>query len=80
MKFLFSIIVASLLLTGCSKSLSLDDQTKLLEYEKCLDAELEFARMAFDNAAEYKRAEFIRDQRNEAFLIAIKKKCQGFQP
>lgn len=80
MKFLFSIIVASLLLTGCSKSLSLDDQTKLLEYEKCLDAELAFARMAFDNAAEYKRAEFIRDQRNKAFLIAIKKKCQGFKP
>ena len=80
MKFLFSIFVAVLLLTGCSKSLSLDDQTKLLEYEKCLDAELAFARMAFDNAAEYDRAEFIRDQRNEAFLIAIKKKCQGFKP
>lgn len=80
MKFLFSIIVASLLLTGCSKSLSLDDQTKLLEYEKCLDAELAFARMAFDNADDYNRTEFILDQRSEAFLIAIKKKCQGFKP
>ena len=37
MKFLFSIIVASLLLTGCSKSLSLDDQTKLLEYGNVLE-------------------------------------------
>ena len=26
-----------LLLTGCSSSPSLEDQTKLLEYEKCLD-------------------------------------------
>jgi major membrane immunogen (membrane-anchored lipoprotein) len=80
MKLLVSLVTASLLLTGCSKSLSLDDQTKLLEYEKCLDAELAFARMAFDNAADYKRSEFIRDQRNEAFLIAIKKMCQGFKP
>jgi hypothetical protein len=36
--------------------------------------------MAFDNAAEYKRAEFIRDQRSEAFLITLKKICQGFKP
>jgi len=33
MKLLVSLVTASLLLTGCSKSLSLDDQTKLLEYD-----------------------------------------------
>jgi type IV pilus biogenesis protein CpaD/CtpE len=30
-------IVALLLLTGCASSPSLEDQTKLAEYEKCLD-------------------------------------------
>jgi len=80
MKLLVCLITASLLLTGCSKSISLDDQTKLLEYEKCLDVELAFARMAFDNAPDYKRTEFIREQRSEAFLITLKKKCQGFKP
>ena len=30
-----------LLLTGCASSSSLEDQTKLLEYEKCLDFERE---------------------------------------
>jgi hypothetical protein len=30
-------IVSLLLLTSCASSPSLEDQTKLLEYEKCLD-------------------------------------------
>ena len=30
-------IIGLLLLTGCGSSTSLEDQTKLLEYEKCLD-------------------------------------------
>jgi len=30
-------LVASLSLTGCASSPSLEDQTKLIEYEKCLE-------------------------------------------
>jgi hypothetical protein len=37
MKFGALGIVGLLLLTGCGSSTSLEDQTKLLEYEKCLD-------------------------------------------
>jgi len=30
-------LIACISLTGCTSSLSLEDQTKLIEYEKCLD-------------------------------------------
>jgi hypothetical protein len=43
-----------LLLTGCGSSPSLEDQTKLLEYEKCLDFLEMMNRDSSPNAFGYK--------------------------
>ena len=37
MKKSFAILLLLLLLAGCSGSPSIEEQTKLLEYEKCID-------------------------------------------
>jgi hypothetical protein len=43
-------LTAPLLLTGCATSPSLEEQTKLIEYEKCLDFQQRRASWGFDLA------------------------------
>jgi hypothetical protein len=40
-KSFFPLAVLVLILTGCSSSLSLEDETKLAEYSACLDGKTE---------------------------------------
>lgn len=37
MRKIASVLILTLLLVGCSTTLSLEDQAKLVEYEKCLE-------------------------------------------
>jgi hypothetical protein len=40
--YVFSVLLASaLFITGCSKSPSVEENTKLIEYEMCLETELQ---------------------------------------
>ena len=42
-------IVGLLLLTGCASSLSLEEQTRLIQYENCLASELELWKFTAQN-------------------------------
>lgn len=80
-KFSILSVAFLLLLTGCSSSLSLEDQTKLVEYEKCL--ENAFSLSLRDQEARglgsYQRSQFLESWLEEAQNFSLEK-CKKVRP
>jgi len=77
-------IVSLLFLTGCSSSPSIETQTKLVEYEKCLDNEISKSRLLTRSAeADYsvlgdKYTNYFYDMKND--YVAQIENCKSYRP
>ena len=73
-----------LLLTGCSSSLSLEEQTQLVEYEKCLDNEISKSNLVTRSAvAVYSvlgntYTNYFYDMKND--IKALISQCESLRP
>jgi len=81
------VLFTSLILTGCASSPSLEDQVKLVEYEKCLESfknglELEIALLATLSESYYKgtRRLSLEQRLTEMDYQKILESCKDLRP
>ena len=81
MKKLLPFVVILLLLSGCSSQSSIDDQVKLLEYEKCLDIETSWFLQQFAGSEYlYQSYRDILKEENTMVTNWMISKCESFKP
>lgn len=81
MKKLLPFAVILLLLSGCSSQSSIDDQVKLLEYEKCLDIETSWFLQQFAGSEYlYQSYRDILKEKNTMVTNWMISKCESFKP
>jgi hypothetical protein len=68
-------------LTGCSSASSLEDQARLIEYEKCLSAEEQQFLLAAQRVTNESLGDFLTEQKKEGALVAsFIEACKDFRP
>ena len=81
MKKLLPFAVILLLLSGCSSQSSIDDQVKLLEYEKCLDIENSwFLQQFVTNPSAYGIYQKILDEKKGLVFDWMIANCKAHKP
>ena len=81
MKKLLPFAVILLLLSGCSSQSSIDDQVKLLEYEKCLDIETSWFLQQFAGSEYlYQSYRDILKEKNTMVTNWMMSNCESFKP
>ena len=81
MKKLLPFAVILLLLSGCSSQSSIDDQVKLLEYEKCLDIETSwFLQQFVTNPSAYGIYQKILDEKKGLVFDWMIANCKAHKP
>ena len=81
MKKLLPFAVILLLLSGCASKTSIDDQVKLLEYEKCLDIETSwFLQQFVTNPSAYGIYQKILDEKKGLVFDWMIANCKAYKP
>ena len=81
MKKLLPFIVILILLSGCASNASIDDQVKLLEYEKCLDIETSWFLQQFAGSEYlYQSYRDILKEKNTRVTNWMIENCESFRP
>ena len=81
MKRALLVILALIMLSGCSSQSSIDDQVKLLEYEKCLDIETSWFLQQFAGSEYlYQSYRDILKEKNTMVTNWMISKCESFKP
>jgi len=75
------VILALILLSGCASKTSIDDQVKLLEYEKCLDTETSwFLQQFVTNPSAYGIYQKILDEKKGLVFDWMIANCKAYKP
>ena len=81
MKKLLPFAVILLLLSGCASKTPIDDQVKILEYEKCLDIETSWFLQQFAGSEYlYQSYRDILKEKNTMVTNWMISKCESFKP
>ena len=81
MKRLLAVILALIMLSGCASKTSIDDQVKLLEYEKCLDTETSwFLQQFVTNPSAYGIYQKILDEKKGLVFDWMIVNCKAYKP
>ena len=81
MKRALPVILALILLSGCASKTSIDDQVKILEYEKCLDTETSwFLQQFVTNPSAYGIYQKILDEKKGLVFDWMIANCKAYKP